>query len=501
MADGVAGERAVAAGGLRARWWMAGVVVAGLLWGWSGPVMARAASMTVAYRSPGRHYFTVPANVTSVTVVVIGAPGGSCPAAPAVGGMGAAVTASFPVYPDDVLLAQVGSAGGDCGSPSSSSGGAPGGGNGGSGRPSGAGGGGLSLVQLSSSRHPLPPNSDTVLAGGGGGAANFAFNASARANGGNAGRTGTDGGNAGGRGGTMTAGGEGSGGQSGEHFVGGAGATSLTRCPSNPGGGGGGAGYYGGGGGDGCATSGGGGGSSYVDPAATLLYGPYATRMPTSPGVSITFSAPATDVSSSALQFGGLGAPRGVQVVRVTNYGSQRLIVSGALVSGRDASDFQVDLECQRPLARGASCVVRVRFVGRGAGSQSATLTLLTGAPTPVAAVRLTGSASGPAPPPARASAHRVALIWCAGRECAARVVSGIATFTAVGSRVPAQLWRGRVLYASGARVITRSSGELVVNQRLPLTPGAYTLRLRWRQTGRWRTVAATIVVRLAAGR
>jgi hypothetical protein len=86
-----------------------------------------------------------------------------------------------------------------------------------------------------------------------------------------------------------------------------------------------------------------------------------------------------------------------MRCVGVTNFGLAPLIVSRVLVRGRDANDFEVHDGCQRPLPRGASCVVTVRFVARGTRSRSASSTLLTNAPTPVAAAKLTGSGSGPA--------------------------------------------------------------------------------------------------------
>jgi hypothetical protein len=339
-----------------------------------------------------------------------------------------------------------------------------------------------------------------VVAGGGGGAIPGGFGGSAGGPGG-AGLPGWPGELSSGHGGTAMAPGKGgypgtslAGGEGG-WLKGGVGATIPGNCGAGPGSGGGGSGAYGGGGGAACITGGGGGGASIVNAKATLLYGPAPAPRGTAPGVSITFSVPAVSLSASALRFAshGVGGGSGGQALRVTNFGAAPLIVSGVLLRGRDAGDFRVHDDCRRPLARGASCVVTVRFVALGTGSRSATLTLLTNAAKPPAAVWLRGTRSGPVIGTQRPKAHRVALIICArDHRCAARVVTGIATFTAVGSRVVARLLRGTVVYASGARVMTHTGHELVVNERRALKPGVYMLMLRTRSE-RTRSVRVAI--------
>jgi hypothetical protein len=204
---------------------------------------------TVAFSSTGSEQaFTVPAGVTSIHVVAIGAPGGA--AGNDAGGRGAQATADLAVTPGEALYVEVGAKGGD-GDPQGFGPGGAGGFNGGGGggpgvsgtNPSGGGGGGASDVRTVPSGQPGSLAARLIVAGAGGGGPG----------GGAAGAAGTEGAHPG-QPGTASAGGTPNGGLG----TGGA-ATSVS-------GGGGGGGLYGGGAGG--STSGGGGGSSGVGAGA-----------------------------------------------------------------------------------------------------------------------------------------------------------------------------------------------------------------------------------------
>jgi len=229
------------------------------------PAPARAA-VSVTFTSTGSEQtFVVPAGVTSLHVVAIGAPGGIGGGGSA-GGKGARVETDIAVTPGQTLYIEVGGAGG-----AGASGGAGGfNGGGGGGSPNGGGGGGASDVRMVSCATSCVTggsttslNSRLVVAAGGGGSG-------AGADGGAGGAAGQAGNNgfgvysgAGGAAGTLTAGGPGGGGGgSGTNPGGGGGlgAGGAGGNGGNNGGGGGGAGCYGGGGGGGGGTDGGGGG-------------------------------------------------------------------------------------------------------------------------------------------------------------------------------------------------------------------------------------------------
>jgi len=196
-------------------------------------------SSNYAYASGSDQYFTPPAGVTSVTVVVIGGGGASAPSY--TGGSGGYVSGTLPVTPLTQYTITIGQ-GGISGTNGSWGGGGAAGG------ASSGGGAGRSAIILS--------GSDVVTAGGGGGAGAYAGNGGA-----GGGTTGAAGGGTGGGGGGAQAstpypgnGGANSGG-------GGSGRQGGAAYGSSSGGGGGG---YFGGGGAGNQQGGGGGGSSYV---------------------------------------------------------------------------------------------------------------------------------------------------------------------------------------------------------------------------------------------
>ena len=266
-----------------------------------------AGTVSCTYTGAGASTFTVPAGVSSLDVIAVGAAGGlgrtcglGCDGGP--GGPGASVEdTAVPVSAGQALSVIVGSPG--AASAGGGAGGMPGGGAGGfdigGGVPDGGGGGGYSGLLDPSSR-PL------VIGGGGGGGGGeglAAGGAGDTGSGGVAGGTGGQGpgpGGVGGGGGTSTEGGAGGAGQfvglcgtptsdgeDGSSLAGGKGGS------GNAGGGGGGGGYFGGGGGGGGCSSGGGGGgggSSYgVGPG---LSNEMTTSDPASVTISYTVSAP-----------------------------------------------------------------------------------------------------------------------------------------------------------------------------------------------------------------
>ena len=257
--------------------------------------------------------YLVPAGVTRVGVVAVGAPGGNAgtwrgnpgldPAA-GVGGDGAQASGDFAVTPGEVLYVEVGGTGAQGFGPASNYGASAfnGGGPGGAqtalgGGDSGAGGGGASDVRTVSCAAgcPGPPASlasRLLVAGGGGGGGGGGSSSSEGGFGSDGGFGGVANatGAAGASGGLVSGGSPGGGGAGGGSTGGGAAGAANSACVDQPeapgatggglgvggaggiagnGAGGGGGGYYGGGGGGvGCGSpvagaGGGGGGSSY----------------------------------------------------------------------------------------------------------------------------------------------------------------------------------------------------------------------------------------------
>lgn len=214
----------------------------------------------------GIQTYTVPAGVTTLTVDLMGAKGGSGYPSVSAGGNGGRVTGTISVTPGQVLQIYVGGMGGDASASLAGSAGFNGGGIGAlySGAYGGGGGGGATDIRVP----PYSLSDRIAIAGGGGGGAYNASTTNYDKGGYGNGPTGEAGYSnnvsatgAGGYGGSQTSGGNGgfwSGyctASSGSLGVGGNGGS----C-SNSGGGGGG-GYYGGGGG---VWAGGGGGSSFL---------------------------------------------------------------------------------------------------------------------------------------------------------------------------------------------------------------------------------------------
>jgi hypothetical protein len=301
-------------------------------------------TFTCTYMTTGEDSFTVPAGISSIAVVAVGAPGGDgahwssndveyFPPNGGSGADGAQVNGTLSVTPGELLYVDVGGSG-SLGITGSAYGGpyGAGGWNGGANSGTntalgasgtGGGGGGASDVRTVPCGSGCPGDSQTLaarllVAGGGGGGGGGgpttgggppAPPATQGAAGGAAGANGASGGspigfvNAGGAGGTRS--------------TGGAAATGCGTPPSDSGqaapasgapggggvggdesGGGGGGGYYGGGGGGGagCSAGGGGGGGSSFGPPGTL-FAQDTTGIPLIT-ISWTISPPSVSIST-----------------------------------------------------------------------------------------------------------------------------------------------------------------------------------------------------------
>jgi hypothetical protein len=229
------------------------------------------ATTTVFTSTGAEQVFTVPANVRSLHVVAIGAPGGAASGGDSTqgaGGLGARAVAEIAVHPGEKLYVEVGGAGqaSPLGQAGFNGGGAGGGLSDTDPGSDGGGGGSSDIRTIAASAGVASLASRKVIAGGGGGATSGPVarnggggglpgdpNCSGCAGGSGASRT------QGGTGGTSTGGAGGTGGL-------GFGGPGGVGGGEGQGGGGGGGGLYGGGGGGGAAdmedTAGGGGGGS-----------------------------------------------------------------------------------------------------------------------------------------------------------------------------------------------------------------------------------------------
>jgi len=315
------------------------------------PAVATAADpVTQTFTFTGaEQQFSVPANVTSLHVVLVGGKGGDLDG-DASGGLGARVEADLAVVPGTTLYVEVGGNGG--GEGSSPVGGFNGGGNGGSctlALSVAAGGGGASDIRTAPRALAGTLASRLIVAGAGGG----------RGDDGNGGAAGAAGaGLRAGGAGTLVGGGAGaSGGGNGSLGQGGDGATSNFGC-----GAGGGGGYYGGGGG-GATTNvisggAGGGGSSFTGAATNALVdadttGVSLVTISTGGGtedatvgadVNVKTSAACVELSTSQVSFGTLALGDQDQpatpAITVTNCSGsgESLLMSGTDATGTGAS-------------------------------------------------------------------------------------------------------------------------------------------------------------------
>jgi hypothetical protein len=305
---GVAADYRAGAGPIRGPRFLAGLLIAGTTVALVGFLLAASSAQaagcvtnSVAFSYTGTEQcYVVPAGVTEVNVVAVGAPGtggytngrGVVPAA-GLGGEGAQVSGVLAVTPAEVLYVEVGGTGGYFagafnGGGSGASEGALGGGSG------GGAGGGASDVRTVSCGTGCPGSAASLASrllvagggGGGGGGGSASDNSPGLGSDGGSGGVASVVGVPGASGGLVSGGVPGGGGGAGSSAGGGAAGVSASACGATAAGagglgaggggslsvyagGGGGGGYYGGGGGgSGCGTpdagaGGGGGGSSY----------------------------------------------------------------------------------------------------------------------------------------------------------------------------------------------------------------------------------------------
>ena len=277
------------------------------------PPAAGAATQTQTFSyTGGEQVFTVPAGVTAVHIVGVGAPGAGNLSGSKAGGLGAVAAADYNVTPGQVFYVEVGGAGT---TPASATAANPGGFNGGgTGQAQAGGGGGASDVRTSPMTAPGTLSARILIAAGGGGAgfgSDGGAGGSAGAGGGNAtsaacttpGNANAQGGGAGtsligGAGGAPASHGglTGTAGTSGQPGLGGAGG--LYTGGGAFGGGGGGGGLYGGGGGgagvndSGVLCSGGGGGGGSSGFAAGAANATTAIDSGGQPKVTFTYEVP-----------------------------------------------------------------------------------------------------------------------------------------------------------------------------------------------------------------
>jgi Glycine rich protein len=246
--------------------------------------------------------FVVPSGVTTISVTLTGAAGGSCLQFGSGGaaGRGAIVTADLPVTPGSTLNIFVGSRGTNASNGSVVNGGANGGGNGGG---QGSGGGGATDIRSGGSALP-----NRIAVAGGGGGCYY----SGGANGGAGGTpNGLGGGSVGpanvaGGGGTQSAGGAGGVSNSSPPYNGAAGTLGLGGggfvISGNAvyGGAGGGGGYYGGGGAAYAGGAGGGGSSYVVNTASNVTYTVPPSAL-NQGSVDITWTVPPSTTTTTTL--------------------------------------------------------------------------------------------------------------------------------------------------------------------------------------------------------
>ncbi|MGD0273464.1 MAG: FG-GAP-like repeat-containing protein [Gaiellaceae bacterium] len=238
--------------------------------------------------------------------------------------------------------------------------------------------------------------------------------------------------------------------------------------------------------------------------------------------VSILLNAASADPSSTALSFGSAGSPvpqgtvSAPQTVTVANNGSAPLVVLGFSVSGSNPDDFFTSTDtCGGQIAPDSSCTVQVRFAPQAQGSRSATLTVLSNAPssTPVSLAGTAGPLpQGPAgtngtngatgsrgpqgiPGKIRLVTCKVVTVKVKGRmvkrkKCTTKLVSGTVSFT-TASAARASLTRGGVLYATG----TVTKKGLVLHALRRVQAGRYTLTLRYRQGHKQVTMRSQIKI------
>jgi uncharacterized repeat protein (TIGR01451 family) len=107
-----------------------------------------------------------------------------------------------------------------------------------------------------------------------------------------------------------------------------------------------------------------------------------------------TGTRPALSLSASSLAFGGqaVGTTSVAQTVTVTNTGTADLHVSGVSTSGTNAGDFSASPSGCGTVAPAGTCTVSVTFTPSAPGGRSATLNIVSDAPSSPDQVSLSGT-------------------------------------------------------------------------------------------------------------
>jgi hypothetical protein len=125
---------------------------------------------------------------------------------------------------------------------------------------------------------------------------------------------------------------------------------------------------------------------------------------------------------------------------------------------------------------------------------------LPTGLTGPKGSTGPTGPKGPTGPTGPRGKPGKVELVTCKTvgnvQHCTAKTVTGPVKFTVSGSTARATLARDGRVYATGSSS-ARAHGRrrLVLRERRALRPGRYTLTLRVRHHGRWRTRRMTVLL------
>jgi hypothetical protein len=254
--------------------------------------------------------------------------------------------------------------------------------------------------------------------------------------------------------------------------------------------------------------------------------------------VSVLLNAASADPSPTSLSFGSAGSPvpqgtvSSPQSVTVTNNGTAPLVVQGFALGGTNPDDFFTSTDtCGGQIAPGSNCTVKVRFAPQAQGSRSATLTVLSNAPTatpvaltgtagplpqgpagatgatgsagPAGATGATGSAGATGATGPRGKSGQIELVTCKvvtvkvkgkkvkRNKCTTKLVSGTVKFTTSSVVRRASLTRDGVLYATG--VVTKKGLKLHALRRV--RAGRYTLTIRYRQGHRQVTTRSQIKI------
>ncbi len=124
-----------------------------------------------------------------------------------------------------------------------------------------------------------------------------------------------------------------------------------------------------------------------VSTTAGLLTGSLSCTGEAPPPSGSQIQATPNPLNFGNVPVGGLGS---TQVLQVSNRGVTSMTLTGASVSGVDASDFTITSNlCVKTLAPGTSCLVYVKAIPKTPGPHEASLTLKSTAATPVPTIGL----------------------------------------------------------------------------------------------------------------